>query len=278
MKLFYRIVWVALALALTVGSLQALIHQHWAVPLVLQAETFEGQKVEPPALVVADDHAHGAPQAHAHDHHHEAPTTAAPWVPEDGLERSFWTWVANVLHVFALALFAQVALAAWTLRHGVAASWWSLGLGLAVTGWLSLHLWPALGLPAEIPGMDAARLGSRQGWWLLAAAGAGAACALLAFARGAWRWLAAVVALAVPFAVGAPHIVADPLAGFGPDAQRVLRALGEQFVVVTHLIAVSLWLMLGLAGSAAFVQWVRPLILHTDPAPVGAAAITATGA
>lgn len=272
MKLFYRIVWVALALALTVGSVQTLIHQHWAVPLVLRAEAFEGQKVESSGLVVAEAH------DHAHDHHHEVSTTAAPWVPEDGLERTFWTWVANVLHVFALALFVQVALAVWTLRHGVATSWWSLGLGMALAGWLSLHLWPALGLHAEIPGMDAARLGSRQGWWLLAVSGAGAACALLAFARGAWRWLAAVVLLAVPFAVGAPQIAADPLAGFGPDARQVLLVLGEQFVVVTHLIAVSLWLMLGLAGSAVFVQWVRPLILHTGAAPIGVAATTtATG-
>lgn len=259
MKLFQRIVWVALALALTIGSVQALVHHHWAVPLILQAETFEDQKVESPV-----------PAAVGHADHHEV--SAAPWVPEKGLERGFWTWVANVLHVFALALFVQGVLAAWTLRHGVAASRWLLGLGLAVAGWLSLHLWPALGLPAEIPGMDAARLGSRQGWWLLAASGAGSACALLAFARGAWRWLAAVVALAVPFAVGAPHIVADPLAGFGPEAQRVLLALGEQFIVVTHLISVSLWLMLGLAGSAAFVQWVRPLMLRTDPVPIGVTA------
>lgn len=265
MKLFQRLVWVALALALALGSVQTLLQQHWAVPIILKAETFEDQKAEP-------EHVHALAQADAHDHH----AAGEPeWVPQDGAERTLWTWVANVLHVFALALLAQVVLAAWVARHGRASSVLRLGAGLAVAGWLSLHLWPALGLPAEIPGMDAARLGSRQGWWLLAVAGAGSACAMLAFGRGAWRWLAAAAALALPFAVGAPHIAADPLAGFSPDAQALLRELGARFVVVTHALAASLWLMLGLAGSQAFVRWVQPLIvgqvqLRADAVAAGA--------
>lgn len=263
MKLFQRLVWVALALALALGSVQTLLQQQWAVPIILKAETFEDQKAEaaPAMPALAHDHA-GAAAAHEHAQAHDHHAAGEPeWAPQDGAERTLWTWVANVLHVFALALLTQVVLAAWVAGHGRASSALRLGVGLAVAGWLSLHLWPALGLPAEIPGMDAARLGSRQGWWLLAVAGAGSACAVLAFGRGAWRWLAAAAALALPFAVGAPHIAADPLAGFSPDAQALLRELGARFVVVTHALAASLWLMLGLAGSLAFVRWVQPLIV-----------------
>ena len=36
--------------------------------------------------------------------------------------------------------------------------------------------------------------------------------------------------LALPYVVGAPHITADPLAGFQGEAQAVLRDLGTQFV------------------------------------------------
>lgn len=247
MKLFQRLIWAALAVALLVGSLQTLVQHTWAVPIILKAETFEDQKLSPPEA--AHDHA-----AHAHD---PAQPAAEAWAPENGAERSFWNWVANVLHGFGMALLALVVLSLWVGRRSADTPRWALALGVAAAGFLSLHLWPALGLPAEIPGMDAARLGSRQGWWLLAAGGAAVACGALAFGWGAWRWAAAVAGLAMPFVVGAPHIVADPLAGFGPEAQQVLRDLGRQFVWVTHAIAVSFWLSLGVVSVWAFTRWVR---------------------
>lgn len=256
MKLFQRLIWAALAVALLVGSLQTLVQHTWAVPIILKAETFEDQKLGAPAP--PHEHATQAPAAHAHEHaHNPAQPAVEAWAPEDGAERSFWTWVANVLHGFGMALFALVLLSLWAGRRSADTPRWALALGVAAAGFLSLHLWPALGLPAEIPGMDAARLGSRQGWWLLAAGGAAGACGALAFGRGAWRWAVAVAGLVVPFAVGAPHIVADPLAGFGPEAQQVLRELGREFVWVTHAIAASFWLSLGVTSVWAFTRWVR---------------------
>lgn len=261
MKLFNRLIWAALAVALAVGTLQTALHQFWAVPLILQAETFEDQKAVP-----AQAHTHDAgAQAHEHDE--------ATWAPADGAERSFWTWVANVLHGFGLALLALVALTAWVWRRGSdpaasvrATPAWALALGVAAAGFLSLHLWPALGLHAEIPGMDAAELSGRQRWWLLAVASAAAACACLAFARGHWRWAVAAALLALPFAVGAPHLHADPLAGFGPEAQAVLRPLGKQFIAVTHGIAASLWVSMGVACAWAFTRWLSPLVAPVAPA------------
>jgi cobalt transporter subunit CbtA len=269
MRLFHRLIWAALAVALAVSTLQTALHQLWAVPLLLEAERFEDQKVvaAPPAT-----HTHNEPHAHAHDED--------AWSPADGAERSVWTWVANVLHGFGLALLALVALTAWAWREGSRPSspaWttpaWVLALGVATAGFLSLHLWPSLGLHAEIPGMDAAELGARQRWGLLAAVSAAAACACLAFARGRWRWAAAAALLALPFVVGAPQLQVDPLAGFGPEAQAVLRPLGQRFVVVTHGIAVGLWMSLGLTCAWAYTRWVNPLVapaLHHEGAPHGA--------
>jgi cobalt transporter subunit CbtA len=234
------------------------------MPIVLAAEAFEDQKAGPPNGLdtVAPPHPHAGGSAHDHEEAHEKADESArqPWSPTDGAERTFWTWVAGVLHAFGVALLALVALASRAWLRGGDAARWRLALGLAAAGWLSLHLWPSLGLPAEIPGMDAARLGSRQAWWLLAAGSAAAACAGVVFGRRRWRWAVAAVWLAVPYAVGAPEVAGDPLAGFAPDVQAVLRDLGHRFIVVTHALAAAFWLALGAACAWAFARWVRPAL------------------
>lgn len=264
MKLFTTLVWAALAVALPVGALQTAVQQVWAVPIIQRAEAFEAPTAAAPPTTAT---AAAQPHSQRHDHHAAADAAdAKPWSPENGLERSFWTWVANTLHAFAIALLALVGLGLWTWRRGAGTSVLVLGLVVAGVGFVSLHLWPAMGLPAEIPGMDATRLGSRQGWWLLAAGSALAACALLLGSRAAWRWPLAAGLLALPFVLGAPQIATDPLAAHSAAAQATLRALGQQFIVVTHAIAVSLWLGLGLACGGVFVRWVRPLLALSAPA------------
>ncbi|MBY0464949.1 MAG: CbtA family protein, partial [Burkholderiales bacterium] len=100
----------------------------------------------------------------------------------------------------------------------------------------------------------------RQGWWTLAAASAAAACAVAAGLRSPWRWLVAAALLAVPHLVGAPEIVADPLAGFEDEAQATLRELGRQFVWATTWVSLSFWLCMGLAAGWTFPRWVRPTL------------------
>jgi predicted cobalt transporter CbtA len=131
---------------------------------------------------------------------------------------------------------------------------------VAAAGWLSFHFWPSLGLHAEIPGMDAARLGSRQGWWVLAAGGAALACAAVALVRSPLRWAVAAGWLALPFVVGAPHIMADPLAGFTREAQVALRQLGSQFIWTTAWLSLSFWLSIGVLAGLAFQRWLHPAV------------------
>lgn len=279
--IFQRLIWAALASALLVASAQTALQQWQTVPIILAAEVFEDQKVEAPAALAepaAMAQAHGAAPAHEHGaqapaHGHAPVAAAAPaqaeaahahggdeeWAPADGLERTFWTWVANVLHAFAMALLFYAALGVSVLR-GSQRPLWVLAAGVAAAGWLSLHLWPALGLHAEIPGMDAAPLGARQAWWALAVASSAGACAAVAWMRPAWRWLVAAALLALPFALGAPQLGADPLAGFSGEAQTQLRLLGQQFVVATHVLAVSFWVCMGLAGGWTYARWVHPVL------------------
>lgn len=258
--LFQRLIWAALAAALLVGSVQSGMQQWQAVPIILAAEVYEGQKAEAPAEPVAPAahvHAEGVAPDHAHDH-----GSAEEWAPADGAERIFWTWVANVLHAFSMALlvFAVMGVCLW---RGTAVRSLPLALLVAAAGWLSFHFWPSLGLHAEIPGMDAARLGSRQGWWVLAAGSAALACASLAGLRHPLRWAGAAAWLALPFVVGAPHIGADPLAGFSGAAQLALRELGTQFIWATTWVSLSFWACMGLVCGAAFQRWLRPVLEAT---------------
>lgn len=251
--LFRRLVCCALLTALVAGSLQWALMRWQALPIILAAETFEDQKAAPPVQASADHH-HEAGAAHQHA------AEAEEWTPVDGFEREAWTWLASVFHVFALALLLLAAMGAWVWRRGTEAGLLRIGALAAAAGWLSLHLWPALGLPAEIPGMDAADLHARQSWWVLAAASAATACAVAAFGRTGWRWLAAVALLALPFLVGAPGHAGDPLAGFDGEAHARLAELGYEFVGATLWLSLALWAGLGLAGAASFARWVAPVL------------------
>ncbi|GGH65427.1 membrane protein [Comamonas phosphati] len=278
--LFRRLIWTSLFIALVVGSLQAVLQHRLAVPIILAAEVFEegasSQTTVP--LPLHDEHPHGAEQAGhapllATPHEHEHAEATQEWTPANGHERAFWTWVATVLNTLALALLALAAMATSllaTIRRGdQPARALPLGISVAVMGWFSLHLWPTLGLPAELPGMEAAALSARQGWWLWAAVSALGACALLALSRKSWRWPLAALLLALPFLVGAPQLAGDPLGAFGPEAQTQMRALQARFGVVTHLLAATQWLGIGWLGGWLFGRWVQPFLTLSalrDPA------------
>ena len=259
---FSRLIWASLAVAFAVGIVQTGMQQWQAVPIILAAEVYEDQKIEAPASEAAPaaaGHVHAQSTAAAPAHVHEE---AEEWAPADGFERTGWTFVANVLHAFSMALlmFAVMGVALW---RGTTVRALPLALVTAAAGWLVFHFWPSIGLHAEIPGMDAARLGSRQGWWVLAAVSAAGACASVAGMRSHLRWVVAAVLLALPYVVGAPHITADPLAGFQGDAQAVLRDLGTQFVWATTWVSLSFWLCMGVATGLAFRRWVQPALPAT---------------
>lgn len=254
--LFIRLIWCALLTAVIVGSLQFGVEQWRAVPIIRAAEVFEIQKVE--GVI---------PQAHEHS---EAVAPSDDDIPY----RDAWTWVANVLHAFSMALLMFAVMGWWIWRRGGAVATSRLALAVAAAGLLSLHLWPTLGLPAELPGMDAAALGARQAWWLLAAVSAALACASVAgigtkSVASHWRWLAALLLLALPFIVGAPHAPGDPLAGFSAQARSRLEELAPEFIRTTHWISLSFWISLGCVGGWVFGRWIKSAIPPACQVPVG---------
>jgi len=257
---FRRLIWTALITAAVVGSVQTGVQRWQAAPLILAAEVYEEQKAEAPVPAnVATAHVHAdaaAPQEHAHEH-----GAAKEWEPENGGERLGWTLVANILHAFSMALLVFAVMGVWLYRRGSAVASLRLAGLVAAAGWLSFHLWPSLGLHAEVPGMEAAPLQARQVWWLLAVASAASASAVAGFGRAPWRWLVSAALLALPFLVGAPQLQGDALAGFGPEAHAALEQLGAQFVWATTWVALSFWVSMGVVGGLVFQRWLRPSLL-----------------
>jgi cobalt transporter subunit CbtA len=261
--IFPKLVWASLAVAVAVGSVETGVQRWQAAPLILAAEVYEEQKAEAPApadALTAPAHAEAAVAEQAHEHEHEH-GTAKEWEPENGAERIGWTWVANVLHAFSMALLVFAVMGVWLYQRGTQLASLPLAWLVAAAGGISFNLWPSLGLHAEVPGMEAAPLHARQLWWVLSVGSAALACAVLGFGRGGWRWMVAAALLALPFVVGAPELEGDALAGFGPEAHAALEALGKQFIWATSWVALSFWVTMGLACGLAFQRWLQPVLL-----------------
>lgn len=226
MSIFRQLIWCALAVGLSVGTLTTLLQRWQVTPLILAAEQIE------------ERHAHSAPAA----------TAAFEWFPADELARDAWTWLANVLHAFALALLVLVTMSALALLRKRKVRPLTLAMVVAAAGWMSMSVWPRLGLPPELPGIDAGSLVERQVWWLLASASAATAIGIATLGASSWRWPCAAAVLALPFLVGAPLELGEA-AG---EPQAALRDLQQRFAAVTRWISVALWSATGLACAVAF--------------------------
>ena len=264
--IFPRLIWSSLAVALVVGTVQTGVQRCQAEPLIAAAEAYEeqrDQKAETPALVAAPVAPMQAVTAHTHDDKHDHKNgMAKQWQPANGAERTGWTWVANTLHAFSMTLLVFAAMGVWRFQRGVTLTALKLSGFVAAAGWLSFHLWPTLGLPAVVPGMEASPLQARQLWSVLAVGSAATACALAAFGAAKWRWIAAAVLLALPFIVGAPQLQGDALAGYNPQARASMEQLLQQFFWATTWVALSFWLSMGLVCGLVFQRWLQPVLME----------------
>lgn len=219
-----RILTAGLLAGLIAGTVATLAQRYQVTPLIFAAEVFE----EAAAAAHGPD---GAAAGHSHDAADEA------WAPADGLERTAFTWLANVLTGtgFGMVLAAAIAFAGQPINRRRGLVW-----GLAGYGAFSVS--PALGLPPELPGMMAADLAARQLWWLAAAGGTAIGLALIVFApdNSRKRLLQIVGAglIVAPHLYGAPHLAAETGA--------VPAELAARFVVASLAVSALFWAVLGL--------------------------------
>jgi cobalt transporter subunit CbtA len=235
MSLFRTIVFAAAVSGLVAGIALTAIQSVKAIPLVLQAEIYEG-------LAPASG---AAAQAARHKAAKEKPAAAhaggqeEEWAPAGGLERSAFTLLANILIGIG---FALLICAAFGLRG---APDWRGGLIFGLLGFAAIHLAPAFGLPPELPGMRAADVGARQLWWAGTSLATAAGLALIWLnAKPVMKALGAILIVA-PHVIGAPHPQIE-------GASALPAELAAAFVSATLVGNLLFWLLLGTLSAITF--------------------------
>jgi cobalt transporter subunit CbtA len=206
-----RVLLAVLLCGIAAGFAMGVMQQVRLTPIISQAETFES----------SHDHA-------AAGHMHEAEA----WSPEDGLQRTLFTYLMSMLTGAGYAaVLAGVALTlgASINRH----NGWLWGL----CGFLAVALAPAAGLPPELPGMPAGDLTLRQFWWVGTIALTSAALWLLAFHRQTWSIAAALALALLPHIIGAPQ----PVSSDSP----VPATVAAQFAGLSLGANAIMWLIIG---------------------------------
>lgn len=242
--LFRRIVLYALLVGSVAGLLLTAVQVWQVIPIIQSAERFEGEPASAPA------HEH-AGQQHQHP--------AGAWEPAEGVERTGYTLLSNVLMAAGLALVILAAMVTAVRANAATRLDWRHGLLWGAAGYAVFFLAPALGLPPEIPGAAAASLEGRQLWWLFAVVCTAAGLAGAAFGKSPWRW-AALGLLVLPHLVGAPHPPTAVFAEQPAGAAAELTVLAHRFIGATAIANAALWLALGLASVWA----VRRIVSSSD--------------
>ncbi len=236
-----RIFTVALLAGLAAGLVVSAMQHFTTTPIILHAEQYEsGSAGGGHASLNLDARGLGGAKLFlAHGAAEHAQDGAEPWAPEDGIERTLYTVLANVLTGmgFALVLTAVMFMRGRPVdgRQGVV---WGLA------GFAIVSLAPSLGLPPEVPGSVAAELNARQIWWAFCAVSTAAGLALMFLGNKSWMPAIGVLALLVPHIVGAPH--PDEMGGAVPPE------LAAHFVAASLVTAAVFWAFLGwITGTLA---------------------------
>jgi len=224
---------VLLKTALFAGFLAAVLYSVVqavsVVPLILEAEKFETGAGHHGAATPAAKSQTSTDQ-HSHDE---------VWSPADGLERTLYTFFANLVAGigFGLVLAAAIALSRRQIDGPKGLLW-----GLA--GFAVFHLAPALGLPPELPGSQAAELELRQVWWVATVAATAVGLVLVVFTPQSAFKIVGLAIIVIPHVVGAPH----PDGGAG----AVPPELAAKFAVWSLAASAGFWLILGWSSGILY--------------------------
>jgi cobalt transporter subunit CbtA len=221
--MFRNIVFSAFGAALAIGLALSVLQSFTTEPLILHAEEYEGGATQ--------EHAAASGWIAAHAHEHEAVAATADgdgWVPADGIERSAYTILANLVIGFGVSL---TLLGFMVLKGDPIDA--RTGLTWGVAAFFAVSLLPALGLPPELPGTPAAEIMSRQAWWLATAGGSAGGIALLVFGRQWWLMAAGVLLILAPHVIGAPQPPSHDVPYPG--------GLAGQYVVASLVVSAALW-------------------------------------
>ncbi|MBL8585080.1 MAG: CbtA family protein [Rhizobiaceae bacterium] len=231
MSFFRNVVFLAAIAGLLAGLALAVMQTFTTVPLILQAETFEN------GAVPAHDHGAAAEQPAAGQDAAAVETAEHEeegWAPADGMERTSFTFLANLVTGVG---FALVLVAVSELAGGIAG--WRNGLVWGFAGFAVFTLAPGLGLPPELPAMPAADLAARQAWWIATVAATGVGLWLIAFRSSPIMAVVGLALIVLPHIIGAPQPVSHE-SPIPPD-------LHHRFIVAVTVTNLLFWMVLGAA-------------------------------
>ncbi len=174
------------------------------------------------------------------------------WSPADGMERNAWSFGTNFLLCFAYAL---MLLSAMSVKPEVTAI---KGLFWGIAAYLTLFVAPALGLPPEIPGMEAAYLEGRQVWWLVTVIFTAVSLWMIAFQSLFYKGVG-VVLIIIPHIFGTPQPETHGFANTEPIAIEALTTLWHQFIIQTSIGNALLWLVMGASAGFLIKCFINPL-------------------
>lgn len=222
MDYFRNIVVLAAVVGLITGLGMTLAQEFTTVPLILKAEVFEqAEEAKAPPAPAHEDAAGAAEHEHGEG-----------WAPQDGFERTAFTFAANVLTAIG---FALLLIAVSELAGGIVD--WRQGVFWGLAAFTVFTLAPGLGLPPELPAMPAAELGPRQVWWVATALCTAGGIALLVYGQSVLAVVAAVALIVAPHIIGAPQ----PVSHESPIPEN----LHHSFVVAVVLTTMVFWVLLG---------------------------------
>ncbi len=199
---------------LLAGLLLTIVQHFFVMPFLFEAEVYEQAGNEISASISPE--------------HPEM----EQWQPENGFERTFYTALANISMAFSFAMLLGSAI----LVSGKQTNWLS-GLAWGIAGYLVFFVAPALGLPPEVPGTEAAALKDRQLWWLATVLTTAIGLALMVFPRNWLIKLTGLLVLLLPHLIGAPQ----------PEAHGSVapQSLVASFITAAIIANLIFWLALG---------------------------------
>ncbi|WP_425033554.1 CbtA family protein [Pelagibacterium sp.] len=216
--MFRNLFFAALIAALCAGLATSIIQQFRLIPLIIAAESYEGE--------APHDHGEEVIEPHSHDEDE--------WMPADGFERAAFTVAANLLMAAGFAFVITAASLIFNLPIAP-----QTGLAWGIGGFIVFSLAPALGLPPGLPGMPIAETGARQLWWVFAATSTALGLLAIAKWRTYWAGAVAVVLIVLPHLVGAPQ---PPLEQTGVPA-----GLAASFASAVLANGLVFWVVLGVS-------------------------------
>lgn len=230
---FRNIILCSLLVALVAGAAFSIYQHRMVTPIILAAEKYE----------IVDM-----------GHHSRLSQTKEKeaWGPEEGVERTGFTFGTNFLVAFGFSILLVSGMTYTGKGNMIRGVLWGCA------GYLVFFIAPGLGLSPEIPGMEAADLEWRQGWWLMTVVMTATGLVLLVFGDGFLKF-SGVGFLLIPHMIGAPVAEMHGFAHPDENVVHILENLWHRFMLQTYIANALLWIIMGLLSGVLAARMVDRL-------------------